>query len=242
MQVIDVHGHIGHWTFPTHCASVHHLQDYMERCQIAGTVVSHSLAITYDFVEGNARLAEAIQDAKGVWGYITLNPHYLAGSLAELDRYKEHPQFVGVKLHPEQQAYRLTDGNVLVLLEEVSELDLPVLVHTFPGQTHDLCQVALQFPQIKFIMGHMGGDDWAHGIAAAAARENIWLEPCSSFPAVGKVNRAVEALGSERVLFGSDSNLLHPAFVWGMLEDAGLSPEEMENIAYRNAQGLFRLR
>jgi predicted TIM-barrel fold metal-dependent hydrolase len=240
MRIIDVHGHVGNWTFPMRCSTVNHLKDYMERCGIEKTVVSHSSAITYDFVEGNKALAEAMEGEDGVWGYIVLNPYYFQESLAELDKYSDNPKFVGVKLHPEQQVYRLIYRNVLGLLERVSLLQLPVLVHTFPGQTHDLCRVAKEFPSIKFIMGHMGGDDWADGIEAAAEMENIWLEPCSSFPDAGKINRAVEAVGAERVLFGSDSSLLNPAFVLGMLQDAGLDQEELSKVAFQNAQRIFQ--
>lgn len=240
MQIVDVHGHIGKWTFPMRCSTVKHLKDYMLGCGIEKTIVSYSSAITYDFVEGNQRLAEAMEGEDGVWGYIVLNPHYFKESVTELDKHKGNPKFVGVKLHPEQQVYRLIHKNVLGLLERVSDLQLPVLVHTFPGQTHDLCRVAREFPRVKFIMGHMGGNDWIDGIEAARDRENIWLEPCSSFPDAGKINRAVEAVGAERVLFGTDSTLLNPCFIWGMLQDAGLDHEELRAITHRNAQTMFR--
>lgn len=239
MRVIDVHGHIGHWTFPLRCVTLNHLKDYMQRCGIAKTIVSYSSAITYDLVEGNRLLAKAIEDEDDVCGYIVLNPHYIQDSLAELEKYGQHPKFIGVKLHPEQQAYRLMYRNVLSLLEKVSELQLPVLVHTFPGQIQDLCSVAKKFPQIKFIMGHMGGNDWAQGIEAAVDLDNIWLEPCSSFPDAGKIGRAVEMVGAQRVLFGTDSTLLNPAFVWGMLEDAGLAEDDLRAIAWENAKGIF---
>jgi len=222
------------------CSSVNHLVDLMNRCGIEKSVVSHSSAITYDFVEGNRKLAEAIEVGDDIWGYIVLNPHYDQRSLAELDSYRDNPKFVGVKLHPEQQEYRLIHRNVQGLLDRVEKLGLPVLVHTFPGQIADLCQVAKEFPKVKFIMGHMGGNDWAAGIRAAADRENIWLEPCSSFPDAGKINQAVQTVGAERVLFGSDSSLLNPAFIWGMLRDAGLNQDDLEKIAYQNAQGIFR--
>lgn len=239
MQIIDVHGHIGHWTFPLRCATINDLKEYMQRCSITTTIVSSSSAITYDLVEGNKLLAEAIQDEDDVWGYIVLNPHYLQESFDELTKYKDNPKFVGVKLHPEQQAYRLIHKNVQRLLERVSDLQLPVLVHTFPGQTHDLCQVAREFHQVKFIMGHMGGNDWMDGIEATVDLDNVWLEPCSSFPDAGKISRAVEVVGAGRVLFGTDSTLLNPAFIKGMLEDARLPTGDLQAIAWKNARGLF---
>jgi predicted TIM-barrel fold metal-dependent hydrolase len=240
MQLIDVHGHIGKWTFPMHCSNVGHLTEYMKRCGITQTIVSSSSAITYDFVEGNQRLAEEIENVEGVWGYIVLNPHYLEESLGELLKYKDNSKFVGVKLHPEQQVYRLVHENVLRLMERVSHLQLPVLVHTFPGQTSDLCRVAQEFPQVKFIMGHMGGNEWMDGIEAVRDLENVWLEPCSSFPDAGKIRRSLEVVGAKRVLFGTDSTLLNPAFIGGLLHDAGLDEGEYNAIAHANAQALFR--
>ncbi|MDI9423087.1 MAG: amidohydrolase family protein [Bacillota bacterium] len=239
MRIVDVHGHIGNWGFPMRCSTVNHLVDFMMRCGIERTIVSHSLAITYDFVEGNRKLAEAIEDQDGVWGYLVLNPHYVQRSLVELDRYRDNPKFIGVKLHPEQQGYRLMHRNVLEILERVSELRLPVLVHTFPGQIDGLCQAAKEFPDVKFIMGHMGGNDWVAGIEAAAQRRNIWLEPCSSFPDAGKISQAIDTVGVERLLFGSDSTLLNPAFIWGMLRDAGLSQDDLQQIAWKNAADVF---
>jgi len=40
------------------------------------------------------------------------------------------------------------------------------------------------------------------------------------------VRRAIEIAGIERIVFGSDMDLLSPAFTLGMFEDAALSPEE----------------
>jgi hypothetical protein len=88
-------------------------------------------------------------------------------------------------------------------------------------------------------MGHMGGDNWQEGIEAAAKTNNIYLEPCSSFPDADKVLAAVEAVGPDRVLFGSDSNLLNPAFTVGMVADTDLSIEIKRKIFYENAQRLF---
>ena len=213
----------------------------MKRCHIEQTIVSHSSAITYDFVEGNAELAQALQSEDSIWGYIVLNPHYPEQSFDELAKYRDNPKFVGVKLHPEQQAYRLVYRNVLALLDKVAELKLPVLVHTFPGQTQDLCGIARQFPTIKFIMGHMGGDNWMAGLEAAADIENLYLEPCCSFPDAGKLEAATRVVGAERIVFGTDSTLLNPAFVLGMLQDAELEDEELNKIASANARAIFNI-
>lgn len=241
MRLIDVHGHVGHWAFPLRSGNISDMKRHMELCGIEQSIVSHSLAIMYDFVEGNQELAKELELEANIWGYIVLNPHYVELSLEQLARYGGNPKFVGVKLHPEQQAYRLTDRSVITLLEKVAERQLPVLVHTFPGQVQDLCVVARQFPTIRFIMGHMGGDGWVAGLKAVADIENIYLEPCCSFPDAGKLEAAVGLVGARRVVFGTDATLLTPAFLLGLLEDADLKEEDRQRIAYANALDIFNL-
>ena len=239
MRLIDVHAHVGSWAFPLRSGEIVDVKEHMKLCNIEQSIVSHSSAIMYDFVEGNYELAKALESEDSIWGYVVLNPYYLELSLEQLARYGENPRFVGVKLHPEQQAYRLIYRNVLGLLEKVAERELPVLVHTFPGQVEDLCVVARQFPTIKFIMGHMGGDNWVAGLEAVADIGNIYLEPCCSFPDAGKLETAVGLVGAKRVVFGTDSTLLNPAFLLGLLQDANLTDEARQRIACTNALDIF---
>lgn len=240
MRIIDVHGHVGHWNFPIRALSVSNLQTCMQRCGIERTIVSHSSAITYDFIAGNKILADVIMDADDVWGYIVLNPHYIEESFGELAKYRGQRKFIGVKLHPEQHDYRLIHRNVFQVLERIDELRLPVLVHTFPEQTRDFGHMARRFTRVNFIMGHMGGNDWRDGIEAVADNDNVWLDPCCSFPDVGKISEAVKRVGAARVVFGSDSSLFNPAFVLGMLQDEGVKEDELCKIAWQNAEQIFQ--
>lgn len=239
MKVIDVHVHTGKWMFPIKSNSVAEIVEYMRLYDIEKSVVSSSSAITYNFIEGNANLARDLKRVDNLWGYIVLNPHYLKESLNELGKYASDPKFVGVKLHPEQQTFRLRWKNSKKLFERIADLHLPVLVHTFPDQVDDLCEVAREFPSVKIIMGHMGGNDWLGGIEKTADLENIFLEPCCSFPEADKIHAAVKAVGPERFVFGSDSTLLNPGFVLGMFADAELNEEERARIAYQNALQIF---
>ena len=67
----------------------------------------------------------------------------------------------------------------------------------------------------------------AQGLEAVAELQNVYLDPCSSFPDADKIHRAVQTVGAGRVVFGSDANLLNPAFIWGLVQDAGLSQDEV---------------
>lgn len=226
--------------FPVHNLEVTEFIRMMKQNNIEKSVISYGPAILYDFQEGNRKLSEILQGVPEIWGYIVLNPHYLEESLVEMEKYLSDSKFVGFKFHPEQNQYRLSNKNVYKLFERIAETGLPVLVHTFPEQTRDLVGVAKAFPSVPIIMGHMGGDRWWEGMIMATQTDNIYLEPCSSFPVADKVREGVEAVGPERVLFGSDSNLLNPAFTIGMIEDANLTAEIKEKVFYKNAQLIFK--
>ena len=88
-------------------------------------------------------------------------------------------------------------------------------------------------------MGHMGGMEWKAATERAKEADNVYLEICSGFSLRNKIEDAVEAVGAQRVLFGSDMTLLDPASSLGMVLDAEISSEEKKKILYKNAEELF---
>jgi predicted TIM-barrel fold metal-dependent hydrolase len=87
----------------------------------------------------------------------------------------------------------------------------------------------------------MGGDAWWEGIRAAQQAPNLYLEICATYSDPDKVRAAIEAVGVERVLFGTDSTLFDAAHMLGAVADAGLTAREQELVLGENARRLFRL-
>ncbi len=65
------------------------------------------------------------------------------------------------------------------------------------------------------------------------------MEFCCSALETDKVRRTIDIAGADRILFGSDLDLIHPGFIAGVYEEAGLTQEEKEKVLYRNASGIF---
>ena len=86
----------------------------------------------------------------------------------------------------------------------------------------------------------MGGADWRSGIAAAQQATNIFLETSGSLDRA-KISAAVEALGPNRVVFGSGLPALDPAAALGLIKDSGISAAEQKRILYDNAYRLLNL-
>jgi len=240
-MIIDVHVHFGDWFFPIESAGVDSILKFMKKYRIERSIISSSLGIVYDFMEGNKSLAEAIEGYDNLLGYVTVNPNYQEESLEEMKKYLAQKNFVGVKMHPSYVGQPFTSKESLALMKMVEDFNVPLLLHTYGESAYQAAEVAKKCSNLKIIMGHMGGNVWKAGIRAAKEAENLFLEPCCSYPESDKIREAVDAVGAERIVFGSDSTLIEPVYVIGMIEDADISQKEKEMILYENAKKLFKI-
>jgi len=86
-------------------------------------------------------------------------------------------------------------------------------------------------------MAHLGNERYANAIEYAK-HGNVYVDTSginSSRNAV--VEYTVERVGSERILFGTDTYA--PGFQRGRIDYALISDKDKENILFRNAQRLF---
>jgi len=99
------------------------------------------------------------------------------------------------------------------IVERAIELGVPILQHTFIKATGNyetestpwhLVNLAQRYPEASFIMAHSGGD-WLRGLRIVRHVENIGVDVCGGHPERGQAELAVELLGAERVIFGSDA-------------------------------------
>jgi hypothetical protein len=240
--IIDVHGHLGPWPFPMRNPDAACVRDPMARWGITKTILSHTKAIVNDFVEGNAELARAIGGSDDLYGYITINPNYPDLSVRELDRYLDHPSFVGVKMHPGYTTASIDGPETLKLTARFASRRLPFLVHTWgPAEVAKIGRLAEHFPDLPIIMGHGGANGWREAIDVLKNTRNTYTEFCNSSIEPGKVRATIDAAGADRVLFGTDAGLFDPAFCMGVYEEANLTPDEQQAILRDNAAKLFGL-
>lgn len=242
LPIIDVHSHFGKWPFPMRNTGVDYTLDLMKRRGISKTILSSSLAIVYDFIEGNRRLAAAIEGYPNLMGYVTVNPNHFEASCKELEAYLQKPNFVGVKIHPMYARQPADSPQTRKLVQKVAEYGRPLLIHTFgQGAPLQVLQLARECPNLPIIMGHGGADAWREAVYVMQQADNLFAEFCCTIHETGKVRRSIDAVGVDRILFGSDLDLLHPGFIAGVYEEAGLSPDEIKKILYGNARRLFKI-
>jgi predicted TIM-barrel fold metal-dependent hydrolase len=151
----------------------------------------------------------------------------------------------GLKLHPHAQGYGVHMPFVLPLVEEAVRLRLPVMVHsgTPPHSTPlQIATLADTFPDAVLILAHMGlSETYAYDARHAARKhDNILLET-SGMPE-GYVGLAIQEIGPERVIFGSDSpwNIMEAQLA--KIRALHLPSEVEEQVLYKNAAKMLKIR
>lgn len=108
--------------------------------------------------------------------------------------------------------------------------------------------VAKLFPRLPIICGHFGGgvDDYQRALYTAKGHPNVYLETsCSAVERgePGLMREALEVLGPDKILYGSDSRLDGPvtkvAFWRERLAQIGAGPVATEKILVQNAEKLI---
>jgi len=163
--------------------------------------------------------------------------------------------------------YPLNDPACFPLFELAQRYDIPVFFHTgFGGPNPQagfapkfrialsdpllLEDVAIRFPKLRIVIMHMGWPFYDHALYMLWTYENVYLDTTTVNWMVGKelfncmLREAVESVGSDRILFGSDQ-MVWPQMITPATEsirDAPfLSDQDKRNILRENARRLLKM-
>ena len=135
-----------------------------------------------------------------------------------------------------------TTPNWVAVFKKAAALRIPILTHQRPA---DAEAIATMVPEATILMAHMGNGDsegnWRRAIVAAQRCPNLYLETCSSTVDYGYIEAAVEALGPERLVFGTDMPLLDPHVQVAKITGAKISAEAKQLILGGNMARLLGL-
>ena len=158
--------------------------------------------------------------------------------------------FKGVKLNGAQNAYYIDSPSAMRVCEEIAKNGGVIAFHIGADEpdftnASRAAAVAKAFPETPIMMVHMGGagspDRSSEVIAAAKECPNMWL--IGSAIGAASVKTAIDELGAERVMFGSDSPFADPR-ACAAAYDEMLRPYDQavkDLVMYQNAQRLFKL-
>ena len=240
-RIVDVHAHLGPWFFGPDRGTANDNLRSMDAHGVDIQLVSGAEAVNYDPFSGNVALAAAIAEHPRLRGMFVIDPRELAGAEAQLDELLPTGHFVGAKIHTDYAATPAGSSQMRDALRLCAERGLPVLVHSWGTQLLDLADSVDAVEDVKVIAGHMGGPDWRLAPDAVRSSDRIWLEHGYSQPEADRIRKVLDQVGPERMMFGSDSTLIDPAYAIGAFRAAHLSTSEAEQVMHGNAEAMFEL-
>ena len=179
-------------------------------------------------------------------GFCFLQPSYLRQSLEELQRRVADGPFRAVKMLWDMFC---DEPNYDVIADAAGELGVPIQQHTWhkvPGnypresEAWRLAKLAKRHPQTTFLCAHTGGN-WELGIREIADTPNVLADICGGDPETGYAEMAVQWLGVERVVYGSDALGRSFASQLAKVHGADISDDEKRSILSGNMRRVLGL-
>ncbi len=245
-MITDCHVHIGQSAWFQVDADVGVLLRGADQAGIDRLLVTDFCALVYDSNEGNETLRKQIAGhSDRILAYYTVSSaHHAWKAVDALERYVNDYGFCGLKIYSVPPLQTIDDPYMIPLIAKAAELKIPILAHSTGEECESLCR---QVPEVILINAHMGCcpqavGDWHRSVAAAKRYPNIYLDTTSSTFDNGMLEFAVEEVGAERVLYGSDMPLLNPILQVAKVREAELTAAEKEAILHGNIDRLLRMR
>lgn len=208
---------------------------------ITGGLVSHWDAKRISAQEGNAALAQGLNQCSGdlfaVWTGLPLYPTEDSATPGGLN----FPHNVrAVRIFPKSHNFLLTDWCVGTLCDGLAFWRMPLLVWHTEIDWASLYQIARAFPRLTIVVESQPQKILYHTrplFALMRDCKNILVET-SNFAGAGFIEYAVGEFGAERLIFGSFLPVADPLVPIGMVIDAEITAEEKAMIAGGNLRRL----
>jgi predicted TIM-barrel fold metal-dependent hydrolase len=188
----------------------------------------------------------------------------------ELKRSVEKLNLKGFKILAPRLTVAFDDPTLIPVWEYCAENELPLMIHfgllgTGGGIAHhpmisplSIFNVAHQFPEIPIVVPHFGCGYWQELLHLCWSCPNVYVDTSGSnqwmrwmpyeLTLESLFRKAYETVGSERIVFGTDSSWFPRGFSIRYLQDQyrvcqwiGMKDEDIENIFVNNAARLLRL-
>ncbi|WP_207782124.1 amidohydrolase family protein [Phytoactinopolyspora limicola] len=173
-----------------------------------------------------------------------LLPRYFANPHRDPSEYHAWgPDFCGVEISPAVHGVPLTDERTIALVEVAESVGHAVYIVSLGRAgcgSRDLAFLASKFPAVRFVLGHCGfiGIDFG-AIKDVADLGNVFAETSGCYLAVVRV--ALERLGAERLLFGTEYPGQDPGVELAKYRALDISLEQWRLISWTNGAPLLSI-
>ena len=186
--------------------------------------------------QANEDMAKFAADNEFLYQWVVIDPRN-DNTFAQAERMLNNKKCVGIKLHPVCHNYSLEEygDKVFSFADQLSAI---VQIHPEKGADY-IVPFADRYTRARFIMAHLGGE--AHIRAVRNAKHgNVYVDTSGMASLKNMIiEYAVSQIGSERILFGTDT--YSAASQRGRIEFSMITDSDKENILLNNAKELFGL-
>lgn len=245
LPIIDAHAHMGanYGTYMSK-ATPEGMLEIMDRENIESVFCAPHSAL-FDPIRQNEEIEQVMARYPGrFYGYYTFNPNYRDEFEKNIDNVRNIKGYIGFKFLPTYHRYPIDGENYAPALEYANRYGLPVLIHTWGnndphnGPRH-IEKAAARYRNARFIMGHSSPGELDKAIEVAKKYENTYLDLCDIHRHSGIVDKMVNAVGADRITFGTDIPWYDPGYGIGSVLFSHISDEDKYKILYKNAKGLL---
>ena len=255
---IDVHGHYGDCLRSGETAVVRNRLSSASAAEVARRAMAVHIELTFvspftailprfhgDAVAGNQEAATIVAETPALRQYVVIDPRRKE-TYQQADQMLTQSHCVGIKIHPEEHGYPIVE-HASAIFEFAARHRAIILTHSSEqnSQAADFVPWANRFPEVRLILAHIGcgwDGDVTHQVRAIQQCQhgNVYADTSSVNSIVpGLIEWAVEQIGVERVLFGTDTPLYHAAMQRARIVHAELSESDKRLILRENALRLF---
>jgi len=265
MQIIDCHVHLNHYADEQVDAlqpCLDKLQATMRRNRVDAAIILTS----YKEVPGRPSTRQVVAATEGI-----ANLHVVAGlsyesfgeqTVADLEELLKSKSIVGLKLYPGYQPFYVYDTKLSPAYELAGRYNVPVMIHcgdTYSPQgkvkySHPLHvdEVAVDFPQTKFVICHLGNPWLRDCMQVVYKNENVFAD--ISGLVLGDFSDRFErymrnqfqelllwGVDPGNVLYGTDWPISSMESYLEFMDELKVPLKDKKKIMYENAVKLFNL-
>ena len=246
MVILDSHLHLGDCRVFDQLITEEMLFETMEKYGVEKAILQ-----PYPGAEDEKDIHERIykltkQYPDKFFGVASVNPHLFSKQDYKnyIRHYIEDFGFYGVKLHTIGHAVNPLTPDGQTVCETAAELGVTLFTHTGLGVPFSLpsliMPVAKRYPEMKIVFAHSGaGFLSSEALIIAEQCPNIYLE--MSWVNVEDTEKAIDTIGSGRIMYGSDSLYNFPTGI-NIFESIPLSDEQKADVFFNTAVEAFDLR
>ena len=201
----------------------------------------------------NESVAKAQNKHPGrIFGQYHADPTHIMKAVQELDHYVRNCGFVCLRIEPFMWKKAPTDRVYYPLYAKACELDVAFQTqvgHTGPlypsetGRPLYIDEVALDFPELRIVCGHIGWPWTEEMIAVAWKHRNVWIDTSAHAPKryPAEFVHFMKTWGKTKVCFATDYPLLQWDRVVPEVATLDLPADVQRKFFHDNAMAAFKL-